>query len=422
MPPLVVNGVPWFDDRGLPVNAHGGCIVEHEGRWYLFGEYKTDDENTFIGFSCYSSTDLATWTFERIVLPRQQTGLLGPGRIGERVKVMRSPATGQFVMFMHADDLGYTDPHTCIATSDEIAGEYSFEGPLRFDGQPIRRWDIGTFQDDDGEGYLLVHEGDIYRLRGDYRAAVEKVASGIAPGGESPAMFARDGRYHLIFSRKTSWERNDNVVMTADELSGPWVPSGTVAPIGTLTHNSQATFVLRLERDGRIEHLFMGDRWSFPHQASAATYVWQPVARGGDMLLPEYWPAWDSATFTRASVSESADARIDGPLAQGGEAVAAAVSGGRVIVSGRTDRHSGYARVEIMSGGTTHVSQLIDWYSLEPNEGVRFIGPELPPGEYTVRVSATGEWPSWTDKTRTIFGSDGPRVQVTAIGAIDGVF
>ena len=33
---LVVNGIPWFDDKGNIVNAHGACIVEENGRYYLF--------------------------------------------------------------------------------------------------------------------------------------------------------------------------------------------------------------------------------------------------------------------------------------------------------------------------------------------------------------------------------------------------
>ena len=30
---LIYNGVPWFDDRGEIVNAHGDCIVEENGRY-----------------------------------------------------------------------------------------------------------------------------------------------------------------------------------------------------------------------------------------------------------------------------------------------------------------------------------------------------------------------------------------------------
>ena len=40
--------------------------------------------------------------------------------------------------------------------------------------------------------------------------------------------------------------------------------------------------------------MFMGDRWSYPHQASAATYVWMPLQVDGTKIsIPEYWQAWD---------------------------------------------------------------------------------------------------------------------------------
>ena len=109
---IICNGIPWFDDQGKIVNAHGACIVEDAGRYYLFGEYRSDETNSFVGFSCYSSDDLSNWKFERIVLPIQKEGLLGPNRIGERVKVMKCPSTGEYVMYMHTDDTKYCDP--CI--------------------------------------------------------------------------------------------------------------------------------------------------------------------------------------------------------------------------------------------------------------------------------------------------------------------
>jgi beta-xylosidase len=86
----IYNGIPWFDNNGNIVNAHAACIVEDGGWYYLFGEYKSDTVNVFTGFSCYSSDDLVNWQFERIVLPQQKDGLLGPNRVGERVKVMKS--------------------------------------------------------------------------------------------------------------------------------------------------------------------------------------------------------------------------------------------------------------------------------------------------------------------------------------------
>ncbi len=87
----IVSGVSWFDQNNQEVNAHGGCVVKEGDKYYLFGEYKSDTINAFTGFSCYSSSDMVNWKFEKIVLPVQENGLLGPNRIGERVKVMKSP-------------------------------------------------------------------------------------------------------------------------------------------------------------------------------------------------------------------------------------------------------------------------------------------------------------------------------------------
>ena len=49
----IYSGVPWFDDRGNPVSAHGANIVREDGRFYLFGEAHTDTSNAFAGFNCH---------------------------------------------------------------------------------------------------------------------------------------------------------------------------------------------------------------------------------------------------------------------------------------------------------------------------------------------------------------------------------
>jgi hypothetical protein len=410
----IINGVPWFDDRGAPVNAHGGCIVQEAGRYYLFGEYKTDDENTFIGFSCYSSPDLVHWTFERIVLPRQDDGLLGPGRIGERVKVMRCPSTGKYMMYMHCDDLGYADPHIGMAVSDGIAGEYQFQGALHYRGEPIRRWDMGTFQDRDGTGYLLVHDGDIYRLSADYTTADHLVASGLAPGGESPAMLEQEGRYYLLFSNKTSWERNDNYYLSAPSVDGPWTHRGLIAPEGALTHNSQCTFVLSLRRDGETVHMYMGDRWSFPHQASAATYVWLPLHIESDAItLPRFLPSWSPESAAETDL-QGAELEIGFSSRERGAFVEVPFSGNQVAVHGSADQSSGYALVEIFdAAGDDRVHELlVDFYSLQAEHGLRYVSPRLPTSEYRLRITVTGEAPVWKDKAGNRFGAVDHRVTV----------
>lgn len=419
---IIRNGIPWFDNNRNIVNAHGACIVRDGGKYYLFGEYKSDTSNAFPGFSCYSSTDLVNWTFERIALPMQKSGIMGPNRVGERVKVMKCPSTGEYVMLMHSDDLGYKDPFIAYATSPTINGEYTFRGPLLYQGKPIKRWDMGTFQDSDGTGYLLIHHGMIFRLSNDYKSA-EELLPHIDGMGESPAMFKKNGIYFMLTSNLTSWEKNDNFYLTAPSIRGPWKKQGCFCPEGTLTYASQTTFVYPLIEGTDTIPMFMGDRWSYPHQASAATYVWMPMTVNGTKLsIPDYWQSWDIKTLRPvdplAGSVEINNVRLTPKAAwtkdndtwkslKKGSKASVTFTGRKIVVTGITNRHSGYARVNIYDVKKKRVyTSLVDFYSKNPDEAVRFMSPVLPRGVYTFEIVNTADYPVWTDKSKARFGSD----------------
>ena len=431
MEKVIRNGMPWFDDHGNIVNAHGACIVEEKGRYYLFGEWKSDESNAFPGFSCYSSDDLVNWKFERVVLTVQPDGILGPNRVGERVKVMKCSSTGEFVMFMHADDMGYKDPYIGYATCKTINGEYQLQGPLLYQGKPVQRWDMGTFQDTDGKGYLLIHHGPIYRLSDNYRSIEMEVAH-VKGSGESPAMFKKDGIYYMLYSNLTSWEKNDNFYFTAPKIEGPWTKQGLFCPEGTLTYNSQSTFVFPLKRGNDTIPMFMGDRWSYPHQASAATYVWMPMQVNGTKLsIPEYWQCWDLNTLKPVDIlrkgkqvsmknikpavgwTENRGCFVSNAK---GSVLAVSFRGTHVAVVGKSDSHSGYARVSVLNAKKDTVySSLVDFYSKYSEKAIRIMTPEMEKGNYTLLVEVTGIKPVWTDKSKTIYGSDNTFVTIDDI-------
>lgn len=421
---LIRNGIPWFDTDGNIVNAHGACILKDGGRYYLFGEWKSDQSNAFPGFSCYSSDDLVNWKFENIVLGIQPEGILGPNRVGERVKVMKCPATGEYVMYMHADDMGYKDPYIGYATSSTIDGDYQFQGPLLFEGEPIRRWDMGTFQDTDGTGYLLIHHGIIYRLSEDYRSVEAQVTGHIPNSGESPAMFKKNNLYYLLYSGLTSWEKNDNFYFTAPAIEGPWTRQGLFAPEGSLTFYSQTTFVFPLIQGSDTIPMFMGDRWSFPHQASAATYVWMPMQVDGEKLsMPEYWPCWDINKMKPVDPASGGTpiSRNDFKLTPAtewntdnrqlasrikGNKLEVTFKGTQVAIMGESNINSGYARIRILNSNKVEIlSTLVDFYSKKTDRGMRFLSPVLPEGQYRLIIEVTGISPVWTDKTKARFGS-----------------
>lgn len=429
------NGIPWFDDRGEIVNAHGACIVEDGGKYYLFGEYKSNSVNAFFGFSCYSSDDLVNWKFERIALGVQPEGILGPDRIGERVKVMKCPATGEFVMYMHCDDMKYTDPHIGYATCNTINGEYTFHGALLHEGEPIRRWDMGTFQAPDGTGYLLIHHGIIYRLSKDYRSAEAKVLEKLDGSGESPAMMKKDGLYYLLYSNLTSWERNDNYYYTAPNVEGPWTRQGLFCPEGSLTYNSQCSFIFPLIHGNDTTYMYMGDRWSFPNQSDAATQVWLPLQANGEKLsIPEYWETWNPVTvqqtdpLTGAKAIKQSNLELSNPdhwTTENGKQLTSNVkgsfiqtsfSGTRFAIVGESNSKGGYARVTIINdkGETRHTS-LVDFYSKVASEGVRFMSPRLPEEKYTVKIEVTGIIPEWFKKNGERLGSTNCFVTLTDV-------
>lgn len=434
----IYSGIPWFDNEGNAVSAHGGCVVKDGKKFYLFGEKHTDTSNAFAGFTCYSSRDLYNWKFETIALPVQSSGKLGPNRVGERAKVMKCPKTGDYVMYMHVDTLGYRDQFVGYAVADNVTGPYAFKGPLLYNGKPIRKWDMGVFQDQDGAGYVLLHGGDIYRLSDDYKSVTGQVSTAFDRELEAPTLFRKDSIYYFLGSHLSSWEKNDNYYYTATALKGPWTKQGVFAPEGSLTWYSQVTFVLPIQGSSDTTYLFMGDRWSFPKQASAATYVWQPmVVSGRSLSIPAFREAWRVNTETGAAVSAglpqptistvdksrlwySGNWRKDTLATVNCNEKDASFSlkfnGKRVGFYGVSRPDGGYARITIKNEkGKTVLSSIIDMYSKYPLPGLKFLSPVLPKAGYSFAVSVTGERGNWSDKRKTEYGSTGYFVSLEKI-------
>jgi hypothetical protein len=414
------SGIALFDQLNNEVNAHGSCIVKEGNRYYLFGEYHSDNSNAFFGFSCYSSPDLMNWKFERLVLSVQPDGLLGPNRVGERVKVMKCPETGDFVMYMHTDDLKYTDPQVGYATCKTINGDYQFRGSLLQDGKPISKWDIGTFRDWDGKGYLLTHSGFIYELSSDYKS-VKRMVCNQKLDGESPAMFRSKGVYYWMFSNRTSWERNDNYYLTATSLEGPWTNRGLFAPEGTLTWDSQCSFILPIVNGKDTLFMYMGDRWSYPKQGSAATYIWQPITlTGGKMSIPEFQKDWKLGQTWSLVVTKVKSIKNSRIITNGnwlpdhnrlrskekGAVITYPFTGRQVGIKAVSNKTSGYAKVVITnSRRDVIIHTIVDFYSKYEYSSQKFLSPFLKFGKYTLSIEVLGEHPDWSDKKFSNYGS-----------------
>ena len=353
-------GMPWLDDKGVHINAHGGGILFHEGSYYWCGQFMIEGAagNTAqVGVSMYSSRNLHQWKNEGIVLAVSEdpASEIVKGCLIERPKVIFNRKTGKFVMWFHLEFKGrrYDAARSGVAVADKVTGPYQYLGSIRpnagvwpsnvpdelkqplsteeadaftkirFPGGPAPHYpadslfrlhhdggqmarDMTLFVDDDGTAYHIYsseHNGTLHisRLTDDYLKPAGKYVR-VFPGGfhEAPAMFKHQGRYYLLTSGCTGWKPNPARLSRADHILGTWTELGDpcVGPPEETrtTFDSQPTFVLPVQGKPGA-FIYMADRWN-PANPIEATYVWLPVQfdKNGKPFL-QWMDKWDLRVF-----------------------------------------------------------------------------------------------------------------------------
>ncbi len=350
-------GEIWTDNNGVHINAHGGGILFHEGKYYWYGEHKIEGKagnRAMVGVHCYSSTDLYNWEDEGIVMPvsKDTTSLIVEGCIIERPKVIYNKNTGKFIMWFHHElkGMGYEAAKTGLAVSDNPTGKFEYiksinpnagQWPVNFsekqkqmvfpdhieewtdelkdaiaDGYLVQRdfekgqmaRDMTLFVDEDGKAYhihaseenLTLH---ISELNNEYTDFTGKYVA-VMPAGhnEAPAIFKKDGKYYLIASGCTGWAPNAARSFVADHILGPWKSLGNPCKGdgADLTFHSQSTYILPV-KGMKNAFIFMGDRWT-PNNAIDGRYIWLPIKfnEHGNPTL-EWTDNWSLEYFNEAS-------------------------------------------------------------------------------------------------------------------------
>ena len=290
----IQSGADWFDVDGNRIEAHEGGIVQEGGTFYLYGTDRSSNNQWFKGVNLYSSTDLVHWEFENTILDFNSDPAL-QDRVFERPKILRSPTTGQYVMWWHHESFDYGLAEVGVAVSDTIDGDYTFLRSFRPLGHDSR--DIGMFQDDDGEAYLLSSVNGnsqvaIFRLNDAYTAVEERVyLAGGNFNGEGLSMVKQDGTYYFFKSWHNGWTPNDNTYSTATSLSGPWTYRGAFVPSGSQTFYAQNYNSMVVHGAEGSTVFFMGDRWQ-PQAQSQTRSVFLPLTLNGTGASLQWRDAW----------------------------------------------------------------------------------------------------------------------------------
>lgn len=355
-------GEIWQDTDGQHINAHGGGLLFHEGKYYWFGEHKTagrGGNRANVGVGVYSSTDLYNWENEGIALAVEPEGSgsdIEKGSVIERPKVIYNEKTGKFVMWFHLElkSQGYEAARTALAVSDHPTGPYIFQKSLRpntgiwpvnfneewkkkditekelkgwsdewkkevaeglfirrdFEGGQMAR-DMTLFVDDDGTAYHI-HSSEenltlhISELTDDYQDFTGEWAV-IEPAGhnEAPAIFKHEGKYYLIASGCTGWDPNEARSFAADDIMGPWTSLGNPAlgKDADKTFFSQSTYILPVHGK-KDAYIYIGDRWT-PSNAIDGRYIWLPIEMENGRPVFKWHEEWSLDYFDKKTISSS---------------------------------------------------------------------------------------------------------------------
>ncbi len=325
-------GAVWLDTSGLPINAHGGGVLFHEGAYYWYGEDKSGSSwmppcnkswdgyrVNVTGIRCYSSKDLLHWQDEGLVLEavtNDPASDLHSSKVCERPKVLFNPNTGKFVMWMHIDSEDYKTARAGVAVADGPTGPFTYLGSVRPEGQDSR--DQTLFQDEDGKAYRIYASENntttcISLLTDDYLKHSGKFARIFVKSPmEGQCVFKHGGKYWLVSSHVTGWDPNPARSAVADSIWGPWTELGNPCrgPGATNTFGGQSAFVFPVAgAPGQV--IFMADRWTKTDLA-ASRYVWLPIQFGDHGFEIPWRDAWhlDTEQAKSPTPSKSASLRV----------------------------------------------------------------------------------------------------------------
>ncbi|WP_035647507.1 family 43 glycosylhydrolase [Flavobacterium sp. ASV13] len=315
----IKNDVFWNTKDGKPLNSQGGGIfkfpdpITGKQKYYWYGvhyaeadQYRADpsvthEKNNFEAVTCYSSTDLVNWTFEKNVLSKEEANKTGKTWVG-RLGVCYIKEINKYAMFVqHGSEV-------LITLSDSPTGEFLWDKKINMEKMigTSNTGDQTVFTDEDtGKSYLIYSYG-----RGRNKIYVSEI--GIKDGkvnlldcteifkGESRegnCMFKYKNRYYMYASNIYGWDGSFAYYLVADDIRGPYLPTNemliTKGAEDDFAHVSQTGFFFSVKGSIQETIVYCGDRWADFAGNGLGYNQWCPMSFDGSVPYFNSLSAWD---------------------------------------------------------------------------------------------------------------------------------
>ncbi|HEY4245970.1 MAG TPA: family 43 glycosylhydrolase [Lacunisphaera sp.] len=279
---IITNDAFAKDTSGNFIYAQGGGVFKFGTKWYWYGvKYNgavtyaanpsagKNSDSSFNAFTCYSSTDLVNWTFERNIMTSTSSGLSGAAWVG-RMGVAYNSTTQKYVLVSQfAGDNGSGE---LFATCSTPNGTFVYDHiqttvPVVNNGTG----DQTIFLDTNGAAYLICSSASgrshLYVLPlhpADYLNvdAGTQIFSGTGREGNFMVKNGSSGHYYFMSSDLHGWNASHTYVLDCATITGTYSVEYILAGTDSdFSHVSQTGFGVNVIGTSGNTALFVGDRW-----------------------------------------------------------------------------------------------------------------------------------------------------------------
>ncbi len=316
----IKNDVFWNTKDGKPIYSQGGGIFRFADpltglkKYYWYGVHYAEADSyrndpsvthtksaTFESVTCYSSVDLANWTFEGDVLTKEEVNKSKKGWVG-RLGVAYIKELNKYAMVVQHD------AKVLFALSDSPTGQFTCHQEISMEPMigTTNTGDQTVFTDEDtGKSYLIYSYG-----RGRNKIYVSEIGvkdekvnlldcTQIFKGEsrEGNCMFKYNNRYYMFASNIYGWDASLAYYLVADDIRGPYLPTNEMLVMHGTTedyaHVSQTGFFCSVKGSEQETIIYCGDRWANFAGNGLGYNQWCPISFDGKTPVFNSLSSWN---------------------------------------------------------------------------------------------------------------------------------